>query len=463
MSKNSNTILKKIIYVIIFILIAISILILVFINNKNNKPEEKISNEITDSNETINSINNTITDSNETTNSINNTTADLESEKNEESKLNNTKTKTELHKYNGIYTYMILKHCITEYYTKQSVNLIDKEAREGLNLNEDNIKKLYNNTSKLAFCIDEVYVQILNNYRNVYLVNYKIQTGVTSFEKKSILIKIDKEKNGFSIYPYEFLQLKNFVNAKEHDKLQISEDIDFFEINKFTNDQIDSSQSAHMTEFFSKYKFDLKLDLEHLFSVLSDEYKRIRFNNSYEEFLKYIEENKQILNDDQIKSFQVNKGKTNIEYLGISQNRKYIFNAKDLINYTVSLDGYTVATKNYKKLYDAVFPSVEGKYCLDRIKKAINDKNYEFIYEKLNSVPKSNYYPNFEDFKNYISTHFYEQNDFTYKKYYKISSYVYQYDVIITDATKNLTATIEMTATVNLTDTEDFTFSFKIK
>ena len=85
--------------------------------------------------------------------------------------------------------------------------------------------------------------------------------------------------------------------------------------------------------------------------------------------------------------------------------------------------------------YNASLYQVRGQFCIDRIMKAINEKNYKFVYEKLNFAQKNNYYRNYEDFEKFILGNFYEKNEYSIpEKAKSISTNVYQYKIEVTNS-----------------------------
>ena len=116
--------------------------------------------------------------------------------------------------------------------------------------------------------------------------------------------------------------------------------------------------------------------------------------------------------------------------------------------------------KTYKKDNSSIsnLPHIKPKYCMDRIRKAINDENYEFIYSKLNPVQKSNYFSRYDVFVSYIQNNFYKRNVFDYKKYTIVSDSVYTYNVNVkNEMNENEYRTFKMTVT--LKEADDFSIS----
>ena len=124
------------------------------------------------------------------------------------------------------------------------------------------------------------------------------------------------------------------------------------------------------------------------------------------------------------------------------------------------LDDFSAITEEYYDMYKISTPNIQGEYCIDRVMKAINEKNYEFVYSKLNSVLKNNYYPTIQDFENFLVNNFFEKNNYEIdKKFKQIGNNVFQYNVKITDKTENSKLYKEFIMTVYLKDEADFNIS----
>ena len=131
------------------------------------------------------------------------------------------------------------------------------------------------------------------------------------------------------------------------------------------------------------------------------------------------------------------------------------------MDYNIMFDDYTVATQEFYKVYSSSLYSVRGKYCIDRIMNAINEKNYKFVYENLNPILKNNYYPTIEDFENFVTNNFYEKNAYEIDKdVKKIGKSVYQYSVkVIDNTTENAQYYRQFLMTVEIKEKADFTIS----
>ena len=125
----------------------------------------------------------------------------------------------------------------------------------------------------------------------------------------------------------------------------------------------------------------------------------------------------------------------------------------------LTLDNYVLDTPEFKELYESNMPSVRAKYCIDRVRKAINDKNYQYVYEKLNIVQKNNYYKNYNDFENFLKTEFFEKNTFVTGDYIMVSEDIFQYEVNVVDKKSENKEIKKFTMTVSIKDGTNFDIS----
>ena len=336
-----------------------------------------------------------------------------------------------LKKVNDNYTYLLLKQCIG--------NIIEDKA----------------------FCIDEIYKQAIDDKKDIYSVYYRIEEN-SSAKKMNLIIKLDNKNNSFFVYSENYIKNNQLLNLKEGDSISIEglkDDIEKSDDNIFYIYKILINGETYMRELFERYKFDLILDLHHCYELLDEKYKKDRFN-TFEEYENYIKANKNELYIDKIIKYQLMKDNDKLQLLGVSSyNRNYIFNIQNLMEYTMILDTYSEEIPLYTELYESSFPPVQAKSCIERIRKAINDKNYKFIYERLNVVQKSNYYSNYSDFVKFITDNFYNNNSFEFGDYIMVSDTIYQYTVYVKNNENSSEEEREFKMAVTLKDNADFSIS----
>jgi len=340
-------------------------------------------------------------------------------------------TSEELKKVNDDYTYLLLKQCIEKV-------IEDK-----------------------AFCIDEIYKQKIDQKKDIFSVYYRIEDN-SLVKKMNLIIKLDNNNNTFLVYSDDYIKGNQLLNLKEGDSISIEglkNDIEKTDDNIFYNNEILINDETYMRELFTRYKFDLILDLHHSYDLLDEKYKKDRFN-TFEEYENYVKANKSELYIDKVIKYELMKDDDKLQLLGVScYDRNYIFNIKNLMEYTMILDTYSEEIPLYTELYESSFPPVQAKSCIERIRKAINDKNYKFIYERLNVVQKANYYPNYNDFVNFITENFYEDNSFEFGDYIMVSDTIYQYTVYVKNNENSSEEEREFKMAVTLKDNADFSIS----
>lgn len=456
MDRRKSDDIKRLTIVISFILIIVVLLIgfILITHNEDDSTPKK--------NDMVNEINSN-TASNEENGNTSNTNSDVGKNT---TGYNQNYYSGRLKKIVDMESYFWLKDRISLYYTSNylfnPVEMMDKEVIDELNMTNDNYKK-FNDFTSPSFRIDEIYEQIISKSMILYVVKLKYGTNEQDVKNSTIWVKKDSNNDTFSIYPYEYLKIKDYLDFKEGDvisvdgKISIDENAESKYLKALEEDNVKDTEKC-MKELFERYKFDLLMDNNHLYEILTNEYKTTTFSKE-SDFEEYLNENIEILESDKLSEYKVIDYNEYVEYRGIGNSqRNYVFNVENMMNYTVSLDNYSVIQN--KDTYNAFFPAAQAKYCVDRIVQAFNYKDYDFVYSKLNPVQKNNYYKNIDEFKEYLSKTLYEQNSYEIDdNYLIISDSVYQFTVTLRDATGKEFTYSKFTMTVTLKDDSDFVIS----
>ena len=467
MKNKTKKILKYLIFILLIVMLIVLVFVIFFINKNKTNDSQNIINEnvidIEDADEIEENEDNSVYNNFVSKYEDNNTTdvsniVDTSSDIVVDSKLTpviNAKK------------YFLVKYCMERYYkednsevseennsyTDEIINLIDIEARQALNINNENFSNIYGKLTAPMFCIDNMYEQKLTLNKSLYLVFYRIETD-SGYANLAMFVKVDNKNKTFSVYPNEYLKRNNYLNLKQDDKVNINniEDIEKTTINVYNEDEIDADDRACIKELYKKCKFDLLLDLEHLYNTLDVEYKNARFK-TFDMFKQYVDSKKTELYLDKLLKYNSNIYDEKIVYTGISHNNNhYVFYVKNLTSYTLMLDNYTLVLPQYKQMYENNFTSVQARYCIERFMRAINDKNYEFAYSKLLQIQKNNYYPTINDFINFIQNNLYSENAYEYGENFSVSDNVYQYSLKVTDANNSNSEAKTLNIAVTLLD-----------
>ena len=90
-----------------------------------------------------------------------------------------------------------------------------------------------------------------------------------------------------------------------------------------------------------------------------------------------------------------------------------------------------------------------------------NDKDYNYVYNKLDNTFKQNNFPTLESFQTYITQNLYENNSIAYSNY-QTSGNLHIYEISIKNAEDENSATVTKNFIMQLLDGTDFVMSFNV-
>lgn len=349
---------------------------------------------------------------------------------------NNTENLSNISKY---YEYFDVKTCVDKYFSllnntiisnqydnvyAEGVNIKEEKARlskenfgkvyqvleEGFlqekGLTKDNINQYYKDYINSSFEIKTIYKQKNNDNIEQYVV-YGLLLNNEKFtsEQSGLIVNIDNFNNTFSIFPYEYLEENKYLDLKQGN-----------EIKKLNRSNIDANESNVVSisngstvaeetiskELFNKYKNTLIYSKEQLYKDLNDEYKTAK-NKTLEEYTKIFKEKESYLLKRKLSKYKMYQEDGYKEYVLIDDdNNYYIFNDRGIMNYDLMLDTYTADYPEFTKKYNSANDYEKMKLNIDRIITAINRKDYEYVYSKLENDYKIKNYNTLNELEKYI-------------------------------------------------------------
>ena len=366
---------------------------------------------------------------------------------------------------NDEYSYFLVKQCLSMFHTSKEYadNIVDSK------LDKNSITGYFAGKNGLSFFIDKIYKAPIRDSKDVYYIYYRLQNkDANGVINKQIILKIDKKNVLFSVYPYEYLKSIDYLNLKENDKISLDivsiDDLERNNYNKYNGRLIKKDDLIYVQELIDRTKFEIKYDRYTLFDKVDEEYKQVVFENDFSIFETFLNNKIDNYFKETFKGYQIYPQDNFTQYIAVFENTTthFVFNKNNLIDYTIQFDNYSVALPPYLEIYEENYPHIKAKYCIDRIRKAINDKNYRLIYSKLNSTQKSNYYKDYNRFETFIKTYFYKDNVFDYGDCIKFSDDLYQYTVKAKDSGNSLSYNRKFNMTVELKDDGDFRISITL-
>lgn len=300
------------------------------------------------------------------------------------------------------------------------------------------------------------------------------------------IIVVDTKNNTYSIEPINEQLYTEYVNGKKVNSEKV-------EIEKNDDNGIlfqNYTQEDIVQKYFNSYIQNVINYPQEVYNMLDEEYKNKKFG-SFDNFKKYINNKADLLNllniynrksysdfatsqeyeeyylqflDVGLTQYIVNTYTDYTEYICYDQDDNvYIFREKAPNDYTIILDAYTIEIPSVKQKYETSTDQDKVAMNIEKIKQAVNDKDYTYVYNKLDETFKNNNYPTEASFEQKMQSELYGRNDFSYTKV-ESKSNVYVCDVTVTDASvKNSTAQKILHVFMQLKDETDFVLSFNIE
>ena len=141
-------------------------------------------------------------------------------------------------------------------------------------------------------------------------------------------------------------------------------------------------------------------------------------------------------------------------------NKYYIFNETAVMDYTLMLDTYTIDLPEFTEKYENNSNVIKAGLNIQKVFDAINDKDYKYFYNKLDSTFRQNNFPTEESFKDYVEKNF-SNNQLVYDNG-KESGDLYIYDVTVSEGTESNKQAVKKTFIVKLLEGTDFVMSFNV-
>lgn len=325
-------------------------------------------------------------------------------------------------------------------------------------LNIANIPQSENVMYKMLF-INEKQLNISPNILGFIVDGKGIATSNNKKFSYNLMIVMNISDKKYSIYP------ENYIKEHKLNNLKIGQSVNEIDANKVETENdfeyIKPKNSSEMArQFLYEYNQLLIYDKEEAYNRLNKEYQMKRFS-SIENFYKYLEDNKLLIALMSLNKYSVERNTDFDDYLCADQyDNIYIFrqNNNSIMDYEVFLDNYTIMTKEKEREYNEANTKTKAKINLNKIIAMINTKDYNSIYEHLDSTYKQNSMKDLSTLKKYIINTFYEVNKIELKDIKEENNY-YVFSCKLENQ-RNSKESKEISITISKTDDKEFKMSF---
>lgn len=349
---------------------------------------------------------------------------------------------------------------IRETLQKQGIDalkkILDKQYLEDMSINDEQIKSIQNiynkNDETYNLNIEDVFEIDLNNKTTIILTNAQLNNK--SFQT---LIKLDKSNNTYSIFLEDFIKKYNY--NKDMKKQDININTDEIEENSFNSKiKVNTTETNIVSQYFIEYKGKMLNDTKVAYELLNEEYRQKKYGN-YENFENYVKNNKEKILNSSIDKYQITEKDGIKKYICIDKKGKYyIFIEKNITDYEVILDTYTTDLPEFLEKYNNNSDEIKSGLNIQKIFDAINDKDYRYVYSKLDETFRKNNFANKEIFINYLETNL-KDREIKYEKCEK-NGEIYICNITLKKDEQN---TKKVTFIMKLLEGTDFVFSLSIK
>ena len=138
----------------------------------------------------------------------------------------------------------------------------------------------------------------------------------------------------------------------------------------------------------------------------------------------------------------------------------FVFESDNSIYITFTSKKGRYISKEYIKEYESADISNKVALNIQKITQALNVKDYDYIYDKLNDQFISNNYTSLEEFSNYMNKEFNDRYEVEYLNFEeKAGTYVQNIRLNSTSSD----STINVTVIMKLNEGTDFEFSFSLE
>ena len=296
--------------------------------------------------------------------------------------------------------------------------------------------------------IDNVYECQLTNNIIITLAEAKLNG-----KELNVLVKFDNKNNTYSMFLDDYVSKYNYNKNMDKKDFNISKN-EIIKNSYNNNIKVDDSEVYVITHYFSDFRMKMLNDTEVAYRELDSDYAQKKFGD-YSNFQNYINENKESITYAGINKYQVVENSDNKEYICIDENGKYyIFVESGIGKYTVVLDTYTIDLPEFLTKYNSSNERIKVGMNIQKVFDAINDKDYEFVYNKLDSSFKQNNFKTLSEFKDYAEKNFVGKQ-LKYDECQQQGS-IYVFNITITDGTNQTGKNVIM----KLLDGTDFVMSF---
>lgn len=296
--------------------------------------------------------------------------------------------------------------------------------------------------------IDDMYQYNLDSNFSLVLVEAKLNNT-----ELNLLVKLDNANNTYSIFLNDYITKNNYEKHMSVKNITIGKTK--IQKNDYNSDiSVDGTEKDVVVQYFSDYRMKMLNDTKIAYQKLDSEYAEKKFGQ-YSNFESYVNNNKNKIEVASIDKYQVLENKNGREYVCVDENGKYyIFMEEEVGKYSVVLDTYTIDLPEFIEKYNSANEKTKVGLNIQKVFDAINNEDYEYVYNKLDNTFKQTNFKTVQEFANYAVQNF-AGKQLKYGECQQQGS-MYIFDITMISGTNQINKRVIM----QLKDGTDFVMSF---
>lgn len=309
--------------------------------------------------------------------------------------------------YDNIYNQDLDNETLNE--KKQNLyNTLSKKYIEENSIDLNNIlDKVEQIENQIVFTATKIETITAIDYQ-VYRVQGIVEDTIDEskpLENRFFIVSIDSNNTTYDIYPLDKESIESL------DEITLTTDIEPIEKNINNNFTIiNTGYNELLVKYIKYYENLVNKDAGKAYNLLDEEYREKRFGN-IENFIEYINLKQNTLEDITVQRYSTNTKDDYEEYTIVDTNNNYyIIEEYSVMDFKMKLDTYTIESQENIEKYNALTDTNKVSANIRKIIEAINNKDYNYVYNKLNEEYKNNRFPNISELRNYINSNFYDVN-----------------------------------------------------
>lgn len=350
-------------------------------------------------------------------------------------------------------------------------NTLSPESINELNINKEDITSKLNKVTNsedidiehYRFIVEDMYFSESEGNIVTYFVYVKIINIVSeNIVKTSLMVETDTINDTYYILPFEYMNNKGYVNIEEGQ--EYSTNIEVIENNEYNEIQYENlDEYAIISNFMTKLTNEIVYDIDNSYNLFDEEYKELKFN-TLDKYKEYINNNMKNILSSSIKKYKINNYENYTEYICIDQNGNYyIFNETAPMKFTLKLDSYTIDTQEFIEKYDEGNNQTKVAMNIEKVIQALNNKDYNYIYGKLDETFKQNNFDTINKFEEYMKNNFFNRNEIDNGVYSKEGdTHIYELEIKGTEEDEVDINSKSVTIIMKLLEDRNFVMSFSI-